>query len=178
MLMSTIAFRQAHELDCYDALLINHRYEITEGTRTNIFFLPSEEGLDASEVFPQVDRVFTPPVKDVLDGITRKTIVLALEARGIVCVEKPLPLDMLFSGGVSVWLSSTSTKIMPIREVENPIAAQNYSGPNHALNPEVLRNYPESLSLPVHPSIRVYQKIYDEYLKDYSESITHGSGSG
>ncbi len=47
----------------YEALLLNKQGEITEGSRSNIFFI------DAS------NRLITPPEKSILPGITRKYVV-------------------------------------------------------------------------------------------------------
>lgn len=171
MLMSTLAFRQAQEMDCYDALLVNHRREVTEGTRTNIFFLPMDRSGSTTELPPVV---YTPPGTTVLEGITRRTIITALKNHGIACVEKPLSLENLASGTISLWVSSTSTKIMPISRIMNPLGQEGYQGPRHALNPEPLHHLPGTIEMPLHPGIRMIQKIYDMYLEDYAAAFHRG----
>lgn len=104
MLLSTVAYRTASALGCYDALLVNHRGEITEGTRTNVFYAFTAE--------PGV--IYTPPEKDVLSGITRKTFMNLAEEEGKKIRERPLPLAEVDTGSVGLLVSSTSTRLVPV----------------------------------------------------------------
>ncbi|OHD15791.1 MAG: hypothetical protein A2087_13410 [Spirochaetes bacterium GWD1_61_31] len=136
MLLSTIAFREAKRLGCYDALLINHRGQLTEGTRTNLFWLDAgTPGL-----------VFTPPSGDVLAGITWRTIITALSAAGVTVEERPLYLSELRQGKVSLLMTSTSSDIIPVRAVYGLAAPGTAS------------------ELPLNPAIPDLQRIYGEWL--------------
>ncbi len=107
MLLSTVAFRKAAAQGCYDALLVNRRDEITEGTRTNVFFaIKGGDGI-----------IYTPPQRDVLSGITRKTFIEAMETRGVAVRERPLPLHDALSGTIGMMVSSTSTRLVPINRL-------------------------------------------------------------
>jgi branched-subunit amino acid aminotransferase/4-amino-4-deoxychorismate lyase len=101
MLMSTIAFRSARRAGAYDAILRDGDGLLTEGTRTNLFFTDGE-------------RVFTPPGHRVLEGVTKITLTSALRAAGIEVEERDLPeTDLERYPGY--FLTSTSTKVMPLR---------------------------------------------------------------
>ena len=93
MLLSTVAYRKASSLGCYDALLVNRRNEITEGTRTNVFFAYVSE--------PRA--ILTPCSRDVLSGITRKTFMQALAEAGWECREAPLDLLPFALGDARSW---------------------------------------------------------------------------
>ena len=140
VLVSTLAFRQAKARACWDALLVNRHNQITEGTRTNLFYLEALQG---------DFRVFTPPAADALEGITRRTLLAALVAAGIPTAERPLSLQDIHSGRYSLMLTSTSTGVVPVSSV---IAAD---GVCHSL--------PSSSAFEVIRS--VYLKQVEEYAK-------------
>lgn len=147
MLLSTVAFRQAKALGAYDALLVNRDNHITEGTRTNIFyFQPEKDGLGIPKV------VYTPPLSQVLNGITRRTIIECFKQQSIATVERPLSVEEIRSDNPpAVFVCSTSTKILPVKGVIMPEE-------HHKID----------LSIP--KEIKILQKWYDEYLAAWSES--------
>lgn len=86
----------------YEVLLVDHFNRITEGSRSNVFFVKD-------------NVVFTPPDDEVLIGITRqKTIVLAREA-GITFYEEEI-LTGYLPRFDAAFLTGTSPKILPVRE--------------------------------------------------------------
>lgn len=103
MLISSMAYRKARENGAYDALLVDGL--VFEGTRTNVFFTDGE-------------KVFTPPKETVLDGVTRKYVMQIAVESGIEVVETPIPSDTIdqYVGG---FLTSTSSKVMPIQEIDD-----------------------------------------------------------
>ncbi|MBU0927510.1 MAG: aminotransferase class IV [Spirochaetes bacterium] len=107
MLLSTIAYRAASGLGCYDALLVNGRGEITEGTRTNVVYARRGEP----------DVLYTPPSSVALEGITRRTLIAALAEAGVRTVERPLTIADALGGGFSLALTSTSSRVMPVRSL-------------------------------------------------------------
>lgn len=87
----------------YDVILENHLGQLTEGSRTNVFFI-------------QGTRLLTSPVRQVLPGITRKKVAqicldndILLEER-IICREDVQKMDGAFFTG-------TSPKILPIHSI-------------------------------------------------------------
>ncbi|MFW6257683.1 MAG: aminotransferase class IV [Prolixibacteraceae bacterium] len=89
----------------YEVLLIDHFGRITEGSRSNIFFVKDDE-------------LITPPGNEVLLGITRgKTIILARELN-IPFKEKDVYYDDLNQYHAAV-ITGTSPKILPVKKIEN-----------------------------------------------------------
>jgi len=111
LLLSTIAFKQAEAGGCWDALLVNRQGEITEGTRTNVFYALTAEP----------EQVYTPPAGDVLAGITRKTCMDAMENAGRPVRERPLLYADVVAGSVGLLVSSTSSRLLPVSRL--------YTGP-------------------------------------------------
>lgn len=111
LLLSTKAYRTARSFDCYDALLINAHGQITEGSRTNVFFCDSGSTDLSSPV------IYTPPEHQVLSGITRMTVLEALREAGWKCRERELELSAVLDGSVSLMISSTSTRLVPVGSV-------------------------------------------------------------
>lgn len=74
------SFIEEHHI--YEALLVNKEEEITEGSKSNVFFV-----LD--------DTLYTPPLKDVLGGVTRKRILQIAEELSFPIKEEPVKLSDL-----------------------------------------------------------------------------------
>jgi branched-chain amino acid aminotransferase len=87
----------------YEALLVNSNKCITEGSRTNIFFIRD-------------NRLFTAPDKSVLSGITRKHILGICKESGI-----PVSLECVRADEVdkyeSVFMTGTSPVVLPFRSI-------------------------------------------------------------
>jgi len=89
----------------YEAALMNNRGEITEGSRSNIFFIDP------------LNRLITPPLKDILPGITRKYVLQICMEEDIGVIERPVKrneLDEL----TSCFISGTSPKVLPVRKLD------------------------------------------------------------
>jgi len=103
MLQSYLAYRTAKEAGAYDALLINERGCITEGTRTNFFCI-------------QGKTLFSPNENDILLGVTRKAVLKVAADNGFDVVQKDVrPGDLQEYDGA--FLTSTSSGIMPVASV-------------------------------------------------------------
>jgi len=105
MLQSYLAYRKAKEVGAYDALLINKDGFITEGTRTNFFCIKGK-------------TIFTPREKDILLGVTRKVLLRVAKDNGYEVAEQDIKLGDI-SNFDGAFISSTSSKIIPIRQVDN-----------------------------------------------------------
>jgi len=105
MLVSYLAYREARSQDAYDALLVNRHGQITEGTRTN-FFVTDGTALACA------------PAEQVLEGVTQLTVRQVIRELGIPLEERPLPLSEL-NRWQGAFLTSTSTKIMPLRQIDD-----------------------------------------------------------
>ncbi len=115
MLPSYLAFRQARLTGAYDALLVNHHGYITEGTRTNFFGLNNQ-------------TIISPPADQILPGVTRSKVLEIAEQNGFEIIEQAIKLTEI-DKLESVFLTSTSAKILPIRS----IGEQHYLEPSRYL---------------------------------------------
>ena len=89
----------------YELLLIDGNMNVTEGSKSNIFFIKGT-------------TLYSPPLNQVLPGITRKMIIKIAKENDIEFVEKVITLNDLNSFA-SVFLSGTSPKILPINRINN-----------------------------------------------------------
>lgn len=105
-LRSSIYHRLIHEAG-YEALLVNENNQITEGSRSNIFFLKG-------------DTLVTAPDKFILNGITRKHI---LE----ICRDNHIKVDFHcvnadeISEFDAVFMTGTSPKVLPFYCIDKNI---------------------------------------------------------
>lgn len=101
--------------NCYEALLVNSLGEVTEGSRSNLFFI--KDG-----------KVYTSPPGDVLMGITRQRIIKLCNDNNIDVVEAPIYSKSLNSYEAA-FISGTSPKVLPISCIDDI----HYSTSNHTL---------------------------------------------
>ena len=93
------------ENDIYEALLVNSENEITEGSKSNVFFVMDK-------------TLYTPPLKDVLGGVTRKRILDIAKELNMKISEEPLHMKNL-SEIEAAFISGTSPKILPISSIDS-----------------------------------------------------------
>ena len=104
MLESYLAYKKALEAGAYDALLIDRKGRITEGTRTNFFCTR-----DTTLVGPHE--------RDILLGVARKGVLKVAEEAGFTVVQKDTrPGELAHFDGAFV--TSTSAKLMPVRSID------------------------------------------------------------
>jgi branched-chain amino acid aminotransferase len=105
MLPSFLAYREARQADAYDALLVNRRGQITEGTRTNFFAFRGR-------------TIISPPATDILLGVTRDHVLQVARDSNFELAEQPIQLAELATYD-NFFLTSTSAKILPLRSIDN-----------------------------------------------------------
>lgn len=89
----------------YEALLTDANGNITEGSRTNVFFV--KDG-----------RVLTAPGDRVLKGITRGKVIELCGLLGIPCDETDISQSRL-QGMEAVFLTGTSPRVLPVHTVDS-----------------------------------------------------------
>lgn len=89
----------------YEVLLINSENRITEGSRSNIFFILDEQ-------------LETPPLSKVLKGITLCKILDIAKEKNIKVSYRNIAVDEL-PNAHSAFLTGTSPKILPIAKIGN-----------------------------------------------------------
>lgn len=102
--LTTIAAKIMEATGSYEVILEDSQGRLTEGSRSNIFFIKDE-------------ALYTSPVSNVLPGITRLKIMETMEEMGIKVYEEEIKRSDLekFTGA---FMSGTSPKILPIKSIE------------------------------------------------------------
>lgn len=92
-----------HDLDVFEVLLVNDQGQITEGGRTNHFYVKNSV-------------LHTAPVESVLPGITRQKVIEAAEILNIRVIEKYL-MESEVGSVDEMFTSGTSAGVQPIAVV-------------------------------------------------------------
>jgi len=91
----------------YEALLVDRDGMITEGSRSNVFFVKG-------------DVFYTAPASMVLEGITRQKVMVCLKELGFSIIEEAVNVLEL-SQFDAAFLTGTSPKILPIRLIGSQV---------------------------------------------------------
>ncbi|NOR74026.1 MAG: aminotransferase class IV [Draconibacterium sp.] len=92
-----------YENGFYEVLLVDNSGRITEGSRSNIFFVKE-------------NQIITPPGTGVLLGITRQKTIQLIKLLGINYIEKEVYSDELHTFE-AIFITGTSPKILPVKQV-------------------------------------------------------------
>ena len=103
---SSMAKTEAVESGFDEAILMNSQGKVCEATGMNIFVVRN-------------GQLITPGFEqDILEGITRDTIVTIAKDLGINVIERPVDKTELFIAD-EVFLCGTAAKIAPVKQIEN-----------------------------------------------------------
>lgn len=108
--------------DLYEVLLVDREGLITEGSRSNVFFIKNGE-------------VYTAPSDKVLLGVTRAKIIELIRDMGAVLHEESVAADSI-AGFDAAFISGTSPAVMPVARIGD--AAYNVDEP---LLREIMKKY-------------------------------------
>lgn len=103
---SSLAKTEAVKSGFDEALLLNSRGKVSEASGMNLFIVR-----DGVLITPGVDQ-------DILEGITRASVLEIARAMGIPTLERPVDKTELFVAE-EVFLSGTAARVTPVRRVEN-----------------------------------------------------------
>ena len=103
---SSLAKTEAVKSGFDEALLLNSRGKVSEASGMNLFIV--REGV---LITPGVDQ-------DILEGITRASVLELAQAMGIPTLERPVDKTELFVAD-EVFLSGTAARVTTVRRVEN-----------------------------------------------------------
>ncbi len=90
--------------DLYEVLLVDSNGYISEGSRSNVFFILGK-------------TILTPPASHVLPGITRQKVIQLIQELGYGFREEPVALNDLEKYD-SVFLTGTSPKVLSVCKIE------------------------------------------------------------
>ena len=96
---------QTCALPIYEAILLNSSGKVSEASGMNIFIVRN-----GTLIAPGFDQ-------DILEGITRDSILTIARDLGIPVVERPVDKSELFIAD-EVFLSGTAAKITPVKKIE------------------------------------------------------------
>jgi branched-chain amino acid aminotransferase len=93
-----------HSKKIYEAILVTENDQVTEGSKSNLFFISQ-------------NKIFTPPENIVLKGITRGKIIYICKQLNYSVIEEPIYKNSL-NDFEAVFLTGTSPKVLPIRTID------------------------------------------------------------
>ncbi len=105
---SSLAKTEAVASGFDEALLMNPRGKVSEASGMNLFIVR-----DGTLITPGVDQ-------DILEGITRASVIELAKSMGIEVIERPVDKTELFIAD-EVFLTGTAAKISPIRQLESTV---------------------------------------------------------
>lgn len=105
-IVSALAKTEAVESGFDEAILINAQGKVSEATGMNVFIVRN-----GTLITPSFDQ-------DILEGITRDSILTIARDQGIPTVERPVDKSELLIAD-EVFLCGTAAKIAPINRIEN-----------------------------------------------------------
>lgn len=105
-LNNIMAFIHAKKQRAFDAVMLNSNGHITEGTTHNIWVVKN-------------GKAFTPPIHaGILEGITRKTILVLAKKNGIEVDQVNMTAEDLINAD-ECFMTSTTKEIIPVTQVNN-----------------------------------------------------------
>jgi branched-chain amino acid aminotransferase len=107
-----LADQRIEHTGAYEALLVDREGYITEGSRSNVFFVKGS-------------GLVTPPDNDVLQGIARKNILRICNKEKIDVQIHKVHLEEL-SDFHAVFLSGTTPKILPVKKIDQYVYSTNH----------------------------------------------------
>ncbi|MGV8086259.1 MAG: aminotransferase class IV [Candidatus Woesearchaeota archaeon] len=125
LLLNFLAYKKATKYDAHDALLVDSKGKILEGTRTNFFAVKN-------------NKLYTAPNNRVLEGIIRKIIIELANSNNIEVIEEEVSYDSL-NDYDEFFISSTSMNILPIRQINEDVVR--VVGPLTKMLMKLLREY-------------------------------------
>ena len=105
---SSLAKTEAVSSGFDEALLMNTRGKVSEASGMNLFIVR-----DGDLITPGVDQ-------DILEGITRASVIELAKSMGLTVIERPVDKTELFIAD-EVFLTGTAAKITPIRQLESTL---------------------------------------------------------
>jgi len=114
-LNNILAKMEAKAAGAHEALMLNHRGDITEGTTSNVFVV--QEG-----------RLRTPSVEcGILDGITRELVLQLASELGVPSEETRLTVEDLMRAE-ECFLTNTTQEVLPVTRVDGRLIGDGRPG--------------------------------------------------
>ncbi|MBI4710561.1 MAG: branched-chain-amino-acid transaminase [Nitrospirae bacterium] len=105
-LNNVLANMEGIKEDAHEAIMLNYKGYIAEGTTSNIFFIKNK-------------TLFTPELEvGILDGITRRIVLNLADEAGMKLMEGRFIPDDVYDAD-EVFISSTTREIMPVTKIDD-----------------------------------------------------------
>lgn len=134
LLPNCLGKQTAAEAGAYEAWQVTEDGLITEGTSSNAWI-----------VTDQSELVTRPPTSEILNGITRLSILRIAEAEGVKFVERAFSLSEALAAREAFTTSATSF-VTPVVEIDNIKIGDGHPGPLSKTLMEQYENYIATLS--------------------------------
>lgn len=102
-MIGTMSKHKIEEQGFNDALMLDWRGRVAEGTGANVFFVFNGE-------------VHTPTPDCFLDGITRRSVMSLARRRQMTVIERPIELDEI-NDATECFLAGTAAEVTAVREI-------------------------------------------------------------
>ena len=115
-LNNVLAMQEARKQNAFDAIMLNAKGHVTEGTTSNVWIVKNQ-------------TFITPPLEaGLLGGITRKTLIELAQNHGLKVLEKNITADELLSSD-EAFLTASTKKVVPIVKINQKSIGNGAPGP-------------------------------------------------
>ena len=139
---SILARYEAIDHGYEEAIMLDHNGYVAEGTGENLFAI-------------RYGKVKTPPITNILGGITRETAIQIMQRHGHEVIETTFGRDALYVAD-EVFMTGTAAEVTPIREIDHRSVGDGTPG---AICKQVQKTYLDGVAGKVDwmlPSITAY----------------------
>ena len=106
-LPNIMAMKEAKEAGAFDAMMLNHKGYITEGTTNNSWMIDKK------------NTIITPPLKaGILQGLTREVLIQLIKKKKLDFEERNFTPEEIMKAK-EVFLTSSTKEIVPITKIDN-----------------------------------------------------------
>ncbi|MFZ5912182.1 MAG: branched-chain amino acid transaminase [Chloroflexota bacterium] len=112
---SILAKTESMRLGFDEAIMLNPQGFVAECTGENIFLVYK-------------GRIFTPPLVDILEGITRESLIAIARDMGFEVVETPISRDQLYIAD-EVFVCGTAAEVIGLSEIDFRVIGNGKTGP-------------------------------------------------
>ncbi len=116
LLPNVLGKQQARENGAYEAWQVDQQGDVTEGTSTNAWIVTTEGELVTREA-----------THDILNGITRLTILKLAEREGLTFVERPFSVEEA-KRAREAFISSATSFVTPVTQIDDTVIGNGKAG--------------------------------------------------
>ncbi|MDJ0683451.1 MAG: D-amino-acid transaminase [Alphaproteobacteria bacterium] len=117
LLPNCLAKQEAYEAGAYEAWLVKENGEVTEGSSSNAWIVTADGKL-----------ITRPPTNEILNGITRRTIITLAAEEGLTFEERAFSVDEAHAAA-ECFVSSATSFVTPVVKVDDAVIGDGSPGP-------------------------------------------------